>query len=132
MFRIFGGDRIKSMMSMFQIDDLPIESGLLVRSHASVSRAAPSALQAYVDFLPSACPQHCRWETQHSMGERARNLFTDAFLPSRQPCPHSVLHNSSPLSAPALSLIAPPILSFQRHMSSQAPKGTALNGALMH
>ena len=30
MFRIFGGDRIKGMMGMFQIDDLPIESGLLV------------------------------------------------------------------------------------------------------
>ena len=30
MFRIFGGERVKSMMGMFQIEDLPIESGLLV------------------------------------------------------------------------------------------------------
>ena len=30
MFRIFGGDRIRSMMSLFQIEDVPIESGMLV------------------------------------------------------------------------------------------------------
>eukprot|EP00238_Polyblepharides_amylifera_P002298 CAMPEP_0196594432 /NCGR_PEP_ID=MMETSP1081-20130531/78383_1 /TAXON_ID=36882 /ORGANISM="Pyramimonas amylifera, Strain CCMP720" /LENGTH=941 /DNA_ID=CAMNT_0041918697 /DNA_START=228 /DNA_END=3053 /DNA_ORIENTATION=+ len=31
-FRIFGGDRIKNMMSAFQLDDVPIESGMLTRS----------------------------------------------------------------------------------------------------
>lgn len=50
MFRIFGGDRIKSMMSMFQIDDLPIESGLLV----SCLRLLPQL------HLPSGCGlAHC-------------------------------------------------------------------------
>mmetsp|Transcript_27169 Transcript_27169/g.45446 ORF Transcript_27169/g.45446 Transcript_27169/m.45446 type:complete len:1029 (-) Transcript_27169:324-3410(-) len=31
-FRIFGGDRIKNMMSAFQLDDVPIESGMLTKS----------------------------------------------------------------------------------------------------
>ena len=30
MFRVFGGERIRSMMSMFQIEDLPLESKMLV------------------------------------------------------------------------------------------------------
>ena len=30
MFRVFGGERIRSMMSMFRIDDLPMESKMLV------------------------------------------------------------------------------------------------------
>ena len=32
LFRVFGGDRIQGMMSMFQVDDLPIESGMLTKS----------------------------------------------------------------------------------------------------
>lgn len=32
LFRIFGGDRIKGMMNMFQVGDLPIESGMLSKS----------------------------------------------------------------------------------------------------
>ena len=30
MFRVFGGERIRSLMSAFQIDDLPMESKMLV------------------------------------------------------------------------------------------------------
>lgn len=37
MFRIFGGDRIRGMMSMFQIEDVPLESRMLVSLHYSLS-----------------------------------------------------------------------------------------------
>ena len=41
MFRVFGGERIRSMMSMFRIDDLPMESKMLVRpSQARHGRVA--------------------------------------------------------------------------------------------
>ena len=29
MFRVFGGERIRSMMSMFRVEDLPMESKML-------------------------------------------------------------------------------------------------------
>ena len=44
MFRIFGGDRIRGMMSLFQIEDVPIESGMLVRI---APQATPEAAQSF-------------------------------------------------------------------------------------
>mmetsp|Transcript_38121 Transcript_38121/g.107713 ORF Transcript_38121/g.107713 Transcript_38121/m.107713 type:complete len:597 (-) Transcript_38121:59-1849(-) len=38
LFRIFGGDRIKNMMSAFQVDDLPIESEMLTKSLSEAQR----------------------------------------------------------------------------------------------
>ncbi len=32
LFRVFGGERIQGMMKMFQIEDLPIESGMLTNA----------------------------------------------------------------------------------------------------
>ena len=32
MFRIFGGDKIQNMMSMFRVEDMPIESSMLTAS----------------------------------------------------------------------------------------------------
>ncbi|KAK3253820.1 hypothetical protein CYMTET_36948 [Cymbomonas tetramitiformis] len=37
-FRIFGGDRIKGLMSAFNVDDLPIESGMLSKSLDSAQK----------------------------------------------------------------------------------------------
>ena len=43
LFRIFGGDRIKGLMSAFQVEDLPIESGMLTKSLDEAQRKARPA-----------------------------------------------------------------------------------------
>jgi preprotein translocase subunit SecA len=42
LFRIFGGDRIKGMMSAFKIEDLPIESGMLTNALDEAQRKVES------------------------------------------------------------------------------------------
>ena len=38
LFRVFGGDRIKGLMSIFQIEDLPIESKMLTDALTEAQR----------------------------------------------------------------------------------------------
>jgi preprotein translocase subunit SecA len=38
LFRVFGGDRIKGLMSVFQIEDLPIESRMLTDALTEAQR----------------------------------------------------------------------------------------------
>ena len=42
LFRVFGGDRIKGLMSVFQIEDLPIESKMLTDALTEAQRKVES------------------------------------------------------------------------------------------
>lgn len=48
LFRIFGGDRIKGLMSAFQVEDLPIESGMLTKSLDEAQRKARPVLLTFL------------------------------------------------------------------------------------
>lgn len=50
LFRVFGGDRIKGLMSVFQIEDLPIESKMLTDALTEAQRK----VEAY--FFGACCP----------------------------------------------------------------------------
>ena len=76
MFRIFGGDRIKGMMGMFQIDDLPIESGLLVRP------LLPFSKHQYTDIglcWPMLCQLDAQAAVCFSMSGTLLLLFDAAY-----------------------------------------------------
>ena len=62
MFRVFGGERIRGLMSAFQIEDLPMESRMLVRPGLFLAAAhQPAAATACACLWIKRC--YC-WHVQ--------------------------------------------------------------------
>ena len=61
MFRVFGGERIRSLMSAFQLDDLPMESKMLVRMRPLAESDRPACLCTLSGSSEACCPMAAAW-----------------------------------------------------------------------
>ena len=56
LFRVFGGDRIKGLMKIFQIEDLPIESKMLTDALTEAQRKVEAYFFGERPFAQPAFP----------------------------------------------------------------------------